>query len=80
MAQALAGALDAGSLLVVNRTWSRATQLAARCGGRAIEWSALPTALVQADVLLASTGSPDVLLVAADLEAGPGGPAGTARC
>jgi glutamyl-tRNA reductase len=62
------GALDAGSLLVVNRTWSRATQLAARCGGRAIEWSALPSALVQADVLLASTGSPDVLLVASDVE------------
>ena len=68
MAQALAGAMDAGSLLVANRTWSRATQLAARCGGRAIEWSALPAALVQADVLLASTGSPDLLLEAADLE------------
>jgi glutamyl-tRNA reductase len=68
MAQALAEAIDAGSLLVVNRTWSRATQLAARCGGRAIEWSALPAALVQADVLLASTGSPGVLLEAADLE------------
>ncbi len=68
MAQALAGALDTGSLLVVNRTWSRATQLAARCGGRAIEWSSLPEALTQADVLLASTGSPDILLEAADLE------------
>jgi glutamyl-tRNA reductase len=68
MAQALAGAIDTGSLLVANRTWSRATQLAARCGGRAIEWSALPAALVQADVLLASTGSPHLLLEAADLE------------
>jgi glutamyl-tRNA reductase len=68
MAQALAGALDTGTLQVVNRTWSKATQLAARCGGRAIEWSALPAALVQADVLLASTGSPGVLLEAADLE------------
>jgi glutamyl-tRNA reductase len=68
MAQALAGALESGTLLVANRTWSRATQLAARCGGRAIEWSALPGALVQADVLLASTGSPGVLLEAADLE------------
>jgi glutamyl-tRNA reductase len=68
MAQALAGALDDGSLLVVNRTWSRATQMAARCGGRAIEWSALPAALIQADVLLASTGSPEVLLEAGDLE------------
>ncbi|MGH9114889.1 MAG: glutamyl-tRNA reductase, partial [Acidimicrobiales bacterium] len=68
MAQALAGALDAGSLLVVNRTWSKATALAARCGGRAIEWGALPAALSQADVLLASTGSPEVLLESADLE------------
>jgi glutamyl-tRNA reductase len=68
MAQALASALRDGSLLVVNRTWSRATQLAARCGGRAIEWSALPSALEQADVLLASTGSPELLLTAGDLE------------
>jgi glutamyl-tRNA reductase len=67
MAQALAGALQAGQLLVANRTWSRATELAARCGGRAIAWPALPGALVQADVLLASTSSPDVLLEAADL-------------
>jgi glutamyl-tRNA reductase len=68
MAQALASALEDGSLLVVNRTWSRATQLAARCGGRAIEWSALPAALEQADVLLASTGSSELLLTASDLE------------
>lgn len=68
MAQALAGALGDGELVVVNRTWSRATELAARCGGRAIEWSALASALVQADVLLASTGSPDVLLESRDLE------------
>ena len=68
MAQALAGAIDTGTLLVANRTWSRATQLAARCGGRAIEWSGLPGALVQADVMLASTGSPGILLEAADLQ------------
>ncbi|HET7524083.1 MAG TPA: glutamyl-tRNA reductase [Acidimicrobiales bacterium] len=69
MAQALAGALsEDGQLVVVNRTWGRATELAARCGGRALEWGSLPSALVQADVLLASTGSPQVLLEAADLE------------
>ena len=69
MAQALAGALDeGGQLLVANRTWSRATELAARCGGRAIEWSGLRQALVQADVVLASTGSPEFLLVAGDVE------------
>jgi glutamyl-tRNA reductase len=68
MAQALAGSLDGGPLLVVNRTWSKATQLAARCGGRAIDWSGVPEALVLADVLLASTGSPGVLLQVGDLE------------
>jgi glutamyl-tRNA reductase len=68
MAQALAGALEAGQLLVANRTWSKATELAARCGGRAIEWHGLPTALAQADVLLASTSSPDVLLEASDMD------------
>jgi glutamyl-tRNA reductase len=68
MAQALAGSLKAGPLLVANRTWSRAIELAARCGGRAIDWSVLPEALVQADVLLASTSSPTVLLERADLE------------
>jgi glutamyl-tRNA reductase len=68
MAQALASALEDGSLFVANRTWSRAMQLAARCGGRAIEWAALPGALVQADVLLTSTGATEVLLEAADVE------------
>jgi glutamyl-tRNA reductase len=68
MAQALAGGLEAGPLLVANRTWSKATELAARCGGRAIEWSALPAGLIQADVVLASTGSPDTLLEASDLD------------
>jgi glutamyl-tRNA reductase len=68
MAQALAGALEAGQLLVANRTWSKATELAARCGGRAIEWHALPAALAQADVLLASTSSPEVLLEASDMD------------
>jgi glutamyl-tRNA reductase len=68
MAQALAGGLEAGPLLVANRTWTKATELAARCGGQAIEWSALSDGLVQADVVLASTGSPDTLLEASDLD------------
>ncbi len=68
MAQALAGGLEAGALLVANRTWTKATELAARCGGRAIDWASLPQALLQADVLLASTGSPGILLESADLQ------------
>jgi glutamyl-tRNA reductase len=68
-AQALAGSLESGNLLVVNRTWAKATELAARCGGHAIEWTNLRDALAQADVLLACTGSPDLLVESADIEA-----------
>jgi glutamyl-tRNA reductase len=64
MAQALAGSLGAGRLLVANRTLSRAESLAARCGGRAITWAELDAGLADADVVLASTGSPEVLLEA----------------
>lgn len=67
MAQALAGSLESGRLIVANRTWARATELAARCGGRPIEWSDLPLALEDSDVVLASTGSPDALLEASEL-------------
>jgi glutamyl-tRNA reductase len=68
MAQALAGSLERGQLLVANRTLSRATELAARCGGRAVEWDDLSSALVLADVLLASTGSADILLDVGSIE------------
>jgi glutamyl-tRNA reductase len=67
MAQALAGSLGYGELLVINRTYRKATELAARCGGRALEWSNLPAALAQADVLLACTGAPDLLVAASDV-------------
>ena len=73
MAQALAGNLGDGRLLVANRTAARAQELAARCGGRAIGWADLRSGLEQADVVLASTGSPDVLLEASQVEAVMGG-------
>lgn len=69
MAQALSGSLGRGRLLVANRTLSRAEELAARCGGRAIGWSDLDAALADADVVLTSTGAPDVLLDAHRIEA-----------
>jgi glutamyl-tRNA reductase len=68
MAQALAGNLGDGRLLVANRTAARAEELAARCGGRPIDWTELAGGLEQADVVLASTGSPDVLLEAAEVQ------------
>ncbi|MDE3206991.1 MAG: glutamyl-tRNA reductase [Acidobacteriota bacterium] len=68
MAQALAGNLGDGRLLVANRTASRAEELAARCGGRPIAWSELTRGVESADVVLASTGSPEVLLQSALVE------------
>lgn len=68
MAVALAGSAKAGEVLVVNRTWSKAVALANRVAGRAVQLGGLAAALEGADVLLTSTGSPSVLLEAADLE------------
>jgi glutamyl-tRNA reductase len=54
---------------VANRTMTRAEELAARVGGRAIPMSQLGTALADVDVLLTSTGASDHLVDAASLEA-----------
>jgi glutamyl-tRNA reductase len=61
MAVALGDAHRVARLLVTNRTGSRAKELASRAGGRAVEWTDLPDALSEADVVLTSTGSSDVL-------------------
>lgn len=68
MAVALAGAAEAGTVLVANRTWARARSLAARVGGEAVEFGALGAVLPDVDVLLTSTTAPTVLLEADDVE------------
>ncbi len=55
-------------LVVANRTGARADRLAARLGGRAVAIEALPAALVDADVLLTSTGASSTVVTAAELE------------
>jgi glutamyl-tRNA reductase len=45
-------------VLVTNRTWERAMELAERFHGEAIPFSELPNALLQADIVISSTGSP----------------------
>ena len=67
MAVALATSPGVGEVLVANRTWERAVDLAARVGGRAVELGGLSAALQEADVLLTSTGAPTALLDEADL-------------
>jgi glutamyl-tRNA reductase len=67
MAIALNGA-GVGEIVVANRSRERADELAARVGGRAIGLDTVRDALVDADVLLASTGAPDVLLERSEIE------------
>jgi glutamyl-tRNA reductase len=67
MAVALAGA-GVGEIVVANRSASRARELARRVHGRAISLDEIPDELVTADVLLASTGAPGVLIERGDIE------------
>jgi glutamyl-tRNA reductase len=67
--RALASVTDRGPLEVVNRTPKRATDLAARFDGCAVPWTELHPALVRADVVLTSTGSPELLLGVDDIAA-----------
>jgi glutamyl-tRNA reductase len=56
-------------LVVANRTYERARELAAEAGGTAIRLDALDDALASVDVMLTSTGAPTLMLEAGDLEA-----------
>jgi glutamyl-tRNA reductase len=64
-----AGAID---VVVANRTWKTAQELAERIGGRAARLADLPAELVTADVLLTSTGASTIMLEHADLASAMG--------
>jgi len=49
-------------VLVTNRTWERAMELAERFHGEAIPFSELPNTLLRADIVISSTGSPDFVV------------------
>ena len=68
MAVALAGA-GVGEIVVANRSPARARELARRVDGRAVSLDEIPDTLVDTDVLLASTGAPNVLIERGDMEA-----------
>lgn len=67
MAIALAGNGGA-SILVANRTLSKAATLAERVGGAAVPLDAVTEQLASVDVLLTSTNAPGVIVEHADLE------------
>lgn len=49
-------------VLVTNRTWKRAIELAEQFHGEAIPFSELPNALLRVDIVISSTGSPDFVV------------------
>lgn len=50
------------SITCINRTQTRAMDLAEQVQGKALPWKALPQALIRADVLISTTGAPGIIL------------------
>jgi glutamyl-tRNA reductase len=57
------------SVFVANRHYDRAIGLAQRFGGKAVRFDALPSELVDADIVVSSTGSPHHIVERDELEA-----------
>jgi len=71
MGEGLARALHGGGvaeILVANRTWERAVDVAARLAGTPVRLDELPGHLADIDVLLTSTGASAVILEHGDLD------------
>lgn len=62
-------ASGAARVLVTNRTLQRAEELAAKFGGQAYEIERLPSLLLEADVVISSTGSRELVLTKGQIEA-----------
>jgi glutamyl-tRNA reductase len=56
--------LEPRQILVTNRSPEKAEAVARGCGGRAVPWEHLDDALVQADIILSTTGAPDLVVTA----------------
>jgi glutamyl-tRNA reductase len=67
MARSLAGS-GVAEVVVAGRGTERSTELATRVWGRAIPLERLPQALVAADLVLTSTGAPEVVISSDDIE------------
>jgi glutamyl-tRNA reductase len=59
----------ARSVLVANRSYDRAANLAAEIGGRAVRFEDLLPAMVEADIVVSSTGCPQAILQRQDVAA-----------
>ena len=59
----------ARSVLVSNRSYDRALNLAAEFGGQAVRFDECQAAMARADIVVSSTGCPETILSRADVEA-----------
>ncbi len=57
-----------GSVIVANRNFDRAVELAERFHGRAVHYADAKAEMVRADIIISSTGAPHQILSKADLE------------
>jgi len=57
-----------GSVIVANRNFDRAVEMAERFGGRAVRYEEAKAEMVKADIIISSTGAPHQILSKADLE------------
>jgi glutamyl-tRNA reductase len=55
-------ALRPRGILVTNRSPEKAAQVAASCGGQAVQWEQLDDALTKADIVLSTTGAPEPIV------------------
>jgi glutamyl-tRNA reductase len=67
MARSLAGS-GVAEVVIAGRGTERASELAARVGGRAVPIERLPQALVAADLVLTSTGASDIVISHEDVQ------------
>jgi glutamyl-tRNA reductase len=58
----------ANRILVTNRTWERAEELARLFNGRAIEYARFPSILHEADIVIASSAAPHYILTREDMQ------------
>ena len=63
------GKKGAQSVLVSNRSYDRALNLATEFGGRAVRFEDALSAMAQADIVVSSTGAPETILHRADVAA-----------
>lgn len=57
-----------GSVIVANRNFNRAVELAERFSGRAVRYDEAKAEMVRADIIISSTGAPHQILSKADLQ------------